>query len=123
MHEMRRISTLLLVLGLALFMGTGNAMAADGNSYNWLHDDDGDGIPNCLDPDWYAPQDGTGYKNGQLTTSTLPDGTVSGDQIKDQIQLKLQDGSCQDPVVVPTLDGDPDRLQIQLKLQDGSCTP
>ncbi|MEW6411540.1 MAG: hypothetical protein AB1483_03600 [Candidatus Zixiibacteriota bacterium] len=123
---MRRISTLLLVLGFALLLGSGNAVAGDGNFYQWLHDDDGDGIPNCLDPDWYAPEDGTGYQNnnGQLTTSTLPDGTLNGDQIKDQIQLKLQDGSCQDTVVVPTsLDGDMDRLQIQLKLQDGSCNP
>jgi len=26
-------------------------------------DHDNDGIPNCQDPDWSKPQDGTGYKN------------------------------------------------------------
>jgi hypothetical protein len=28
-------------------------------------DHDNDGIPNCQDPDWKKPQDGTGYKNRQ----------------------------------------------------------
>ncbi len=26
-------------------------------------DADNDGIPNCLDPDWVRPEDGSGYKN------------------------------------------------------------
>jgi len=34
----------------------------DGINDNY-RDHDGDGIPNGLDPDWVAPQDGTGYKN------------------------------------------------------------
>jgi hypothetical protein len=28
-----------------------------------LRDHDNDGIPNCQDPDWTRPEDGTGYKN------------------------------------------------------------
>lgn len=28
-----------------------------------FRDHDNDGIPNCQDPDWSRPQDGTGYKN------------------------------------------------------------
>jgi hypothetical protein len=29
-----------------------------------LRDYDGDGIPNCQDPDWVPPEDGTGYQGG-----------------------------------------------------------
>lgn len=30
---------------------------------DFQRDHDNDGIPNCQDPDWKRPQDGTGYKN------------------------------------------------------------
>ena len=30
---------------------------------DFARDHDNDGIPNCQDPDWTRPQDGTGYKN------------------------------------------------------------
>ena len=30
---------------------------------DFARDHDNDGIPNCQDPDWSRPQDGTGYKN------------------------------------------------------------
>lgn len=30
---------------------------------DFRQDHDNDGIPNCQDPDWEPPQDGTGYKN------------------------------------------------------------
>jgi len=37
----------------------------NGDGINDLFRDyDGDGIPNCQDPDWVRPQDGTGYKGG-----------------------------------------------------------
>jgi len=36
----------------------------DGDGINDLaRDADNDGIPNCMDPDWTRPEDGTGYKN------------------------------------------------------------
>ncbi|MEI6614156.1 MAG: hypothetical protein WCL37_04605 [Chrysiogenales bacterium] len=36
----------------------------NGDGINDLaRDADNDGIPNCLDPDWTRPEDGTGYKN------------------------------------------------------------
>ena len=36
----------------------------DGDGINDLaRDADDDGIPNCLDPDWTRPEDGTGYQN------------------------------------------------------------
>jgi len=36
----------------------------DGDGINDLaRDADNDGIPNCIDPDWVRPQDGTGYMN------------------------------------------------------------
>jgi hypothetical protein len=38
----------------------------NGDGINDLYrDHDNDGIPNCQDPDWAPPQDGTGYKSGQ----------------------------------------------------------
>jgi len=56
--------------------------------YQWLRDDDGDGIPNCLDPDYVRPEDGTGY--GKLGPS------LSGDQFGVTIRDRdrLRDGSC-----------------------------
>ena len=30
---------------------------------DFIRDHDNDGIPNCQDPNWTKPQDGTGYKN------------------------------------------------------------
>lgn len=36
----------------------------NGDGINDLaRDADNDGIPNCVDPDWVRPQDGTGYMN------------------------------------------------------------
>ncbi len=36
----------------------------DGDGINDLaRDSDNDGIPNCVDPDWARPQDGTGFMN------------------------------------------------------------
>lgn len=44
----------------------------DGDGINdFYRDHDGDGIPNCQDPDWTAPKDGTGYKGA-------PEGSGSG---------------------------------------------
>lgn len=38
-------------------------------------DADGDGIPNGQDPDYIAPQDGTGYRNGATTAPGTGTGT------------------------------------------------
>lgn len=39
-------------------------MDQNGDGINdFLRDHDNDGIPNCQDPDWSKPMDGTGYKN------------------------------------------------------------
>jgi len=60
----------ILVIGLAAFagnrFGTGSTAHAPGQMdgtclYLNQYDADGDGIPNCDDPDWEAPMDGTGY--------------------------------------------------------------
>ncbi len=45
----------------------------NGDGINDLsRDADNDGVPNCQDPDWVAPQDGTGYKGGQGAGSGNP---------------------------------------------------
>lgn len=100
---MRRSTLLMLVLFTATLILPGAVMAGDSNSYNWLRDDDGDGIPNCLDPDWYAPEDGDGYQNqnGKVleTTATVDD---AGDG--DYIRLRLRDGTgenCPDTCHLP----------------------
>jgi len=56
------------VFAFVLTLGVVQASADEkgyNNSYNWLRDDDGDGIPNCLDDDWVRPLDGTGYMLGK----------------------------------------------------------
>jgi hypothetical protein len=41
-------------------------MDQNGDGVNDLiRDHDNDGVPNCQDPDWKRPQDGTGFKSGQ----------------------------------------------------------
>ena len=37
---------------------------------DFARDHDNDGIPNCQDPDWTKPQDGTGYKNRYKNASS-----------------------------------------------------
>lgn len=37
---------------------------------DFARDHDNDGIPNCQDPDWSRPQDGTGYKKGEGNNSS-----------------------------------------------------
>ena len=105
---MKKARIWLFILGLFVAVLGQSAMAETGG---WYMDDDGDGIPNCLDPDWYAPEDGTGYQHSgppsttELTTTTI-DGDLGGtgdctqdmtqDMIQDKLQDKLQDGSCQE---------------------------
>jgi len=39
-------------------------MDQNGDGINdFERDHDNDGLPNCQDPDWTRPEDGTGYKN------------------------------------------------------------
>ena len=37
---------------------------------DFSRDHDNDGIPNCQDPDWTKPKDGTGYKGGNADNSS-----------------------------------------------------
>ncbi len=91
---MRKIFTVVAVM-LAIFVLAAPSVMA-GNFYSWLRDDDGDGIPNCLDPDYVRPEDGTGYgKLGPRLSAVQfgdKDQTRDKDQIRDRDQLK--DGSC-----------------------------
>ena len=68
---MRKFATLVLSSIVLLGFGVADAEALTvydlttsiiGNSYTWLRDDDGDGIPNCLDDDYTPPLDGSGIK-------------------------------------------------------------
>ncbi len=60
---------ILAVSALATSFAASNAVAQTGpgtaNQYCRYLDDDGDGIPNCLDPDYTPPLDGTGYQFGR----------------------------------------------------------
>lgn len=110
---MRKMITAAVVLVAVLALGVPSVMAANGNGgsekgpfeflYKWLRDADGDGIPNCLDPDYVRPQDGSGFGNlGPMVS------TGAGDQLRDQDQLKekdqLKDGSCDDDCVPKNYD-------------------
>lgn len=59
--------------------------------YNWLRDDDGDGIPNCLDPDYEKPEDGTGYGKVKGTGTCSEDCDGTPDRIRDRLRIKLND--------------------------------
>lgn len=63
---MRSMIVLFVCVAFAMTLHTAPAAADTGMSYqhyyNWLRDDDGDGIPNHLDDDWTAPEDGSGYQ-------------------------------------------------------------
>ena len=52
-----------------------------GNLYKWLRDADGDGIPNCEDPDWTAPKDGSGYGPGPDGGSKYQKGKSDDDAV------------------------------------------
>lgn len=79
--------------------------------FQWMRDADGDGIPNCLDPDWVRPLDGTGYQmhwGAVSTTAPSPDGiqtmlrfragyrngATEGQGVMLRTWLRLRDGSC-----------------------------
>ena len=64
--------------------GTGTANVYS-HFFQWLRDDDGDGIPNCQDPDYTKPEDGTGYGNkgedrGKEVKSKYANGYANGDE-------------------------------------------
>ena len=77
---MRKMITIAAVM-LAIFVLASPSVMA-GNFYQWLRDDDGDGIPNCLDPDYVRPEDGTGY--GKLGPSLSAVQGGDRDQIRDR---------------------------------------
>ncbi len=103
---MRKTLTILAVMLAVFALGASSVMAEGGKErnafsyfYQWLRDDDGDGIPNCLDPDYVRPEDGSGY--GRLGPSY---GTGAGEC--------PGTGDC---------DGTPDRIRIRDQKRDGTC--
>jgi len=89
---MRKLSTLILVFIVAFTFGAVAANAGNGdakgnlfhNFYQWMADDDGDGIPNGQDEDWMGPGDGTGYQHQNETANSF------GESIRTQLQQKQQ---------------------------------
>ena len=93
---MRRTFAFAAVMLAIFVLAVPSVMAGEGraiyNNYQWLRDADGDGIPNCDDPDYVAPKDGTGY--GKVETSD--DEIMCGDQLQTRDRDQLRDGSCDD---------------------------
>jgi hypothetical protein len=102
---MRKMITIAATMLAIFVLASPSLLAANGkgagegscfrNFYQWLRDDDGDGIPNCLDPDYARPEDGTGYgKLGpSVSAARTEDGQIGDrDRIRDHDRLK--DGSC-----------------------------
>jgi hypothetical protein len=99
---MRKMFTSAAIV-LALFiLASPPVMAGNGNGssniilyhfFQWLRDADGDGIPNCLDPDYVPPKDGTGY--GKLGAS-LGSGSGGNDitPIRDRDRDRDKDKDC-----------------------------
>jgi hypothetical protein len=50
----------------AYSQGPGKEQGKAGTQQQNMFDDDGDGIPNCQDPDYTRPRDGSGKKLGQM---------------------------------------------------------
>jgi hypothetical protein len=106
---MRRFTTFALAAAILLTFNVSDAKAVDmyniagsliGHCYNWLRDDDGDGIPNCLDEDYVPPEDGTGYGNCGGDSVALASGMgLERDDDGDGIP------NGDDPDYVPPLDG------------------
>ncbi len=66
--------------------------------HQWFRDDDGDGVPNCIDPDYVRPEDGTGYgKLGPALGSGPCGGEGDGVPDRDRIRIRDQkrDGTCE----------------------------
>ncbi len=87
-----------------------------GNNYNWLRDEDGDGIPNCEDGDYAPPLDGDGnqFKGGEDESLTL---TVTkafidedGDGINDLAKSGLPKENIYGVNGTATTSGNPSRL-------------
>jgi hypothetical protein len=100
---MRRTLTALAIMLAVFVLAAPSAMAGEGNFfkhfYQWLRDDDGDGVPNCLDPDYVRPEDGSGYgKLGPAGGSGSGDCDGAQDRIRlrtrDQIRDGSRDGEC-----------------------------
>ncbi|MDW7761210.1 MAG: hypothetical protein SCM96_11315 [Acidobacteriota bacterium] len=87
------------IAGLLLILGAGWAQAGEqtkaqsrhqvrnmfidqnGDGINdFIRDHDNDGIPNCQDPDWNRPEDGTGYQNRHMKGSANQFGNRKGFQ-------------------------------------------
>lgn len=114
---MQRTIFLLVLAALALTLSFTPAAADNGmgyqHFYNWMRDDDGDGIPNHLDDDWTPPEDGSGYmmKHGFTRfiarSGDVDDGAMYQHNFRHQIEnsksigeflrfvKRLRDGSCE----------------------------
>jgi len=102
---MRRMFTAAAIM-IAIFVLVSPSVMARSNSectgggnffkyiYQWLRDNDGDGIPNGLDPDYIKPEDGTGYgKLGPgLAGTQNGDMNQNGETVRDRDRAK--DGTC-----------------------------
>jgi len=91
----KTITAAAIILGIFVLTAP-SVMAGEGkaifNNYQYLRDADGDGIPNCDDPDYVPPADGTGY--GKL--GPAEDADICGDALQTRDRDRLRDGSCGD---------------------------
>ncbi len=99
---MKKVMTLFVLTAIAAAMVASDASAVVrpytfdfGFEYLWMRDDDGDGIPNGQDLDWFPPLDGTGYqlRNGAaLNRAPGSDGKAwNGDIIRNRFQKRTGD--------------------------------
>jgi len=109
------------ILGLLVFAATfgatqvsADAGTGDGHGFSWFRDADGDGIPNGMDPDWFPPEDGTGYRLkhqfGLLGVGTFLRAGDGQNAYNQQYRHRRNQG-----------DAAADCLRIRQQLRDGSC--
>lgn len=129
---MKRMFILVAISALLMVVTTPVAEAANpmtsffvscgawSHMYNWLQDDDGDGIPNGLDEDWIAPKDGTGYQHQHERDADEPGLTYADPEqprYRNSYEMEYKWRKFQDPEDprIGDLQRDRDRLR------DGSC--
>lgn len=119
------LMTLIVTLGV-IALATPAAMAGSGNdgshayAFNWARDDDGDGIPNGLDPDWVAPKDGSGYKGPFIGPMLIGPGNGTGYAYRngDNVMTRTREHAQKQHESGRTLG---DIIREHLRTRDGSC--
>jgi hypothetical protein len=84
------LAAIALVIGVVATVQPASAAGGTGTCPNpSMQDADGDGIPNCMDPDYVRPLDGTGNKYGKRAAQ--PAGLQNGNASQRRSMFQMGD--------------------------------